>query len=83
MTNYDRIRSMKVEEMAEFLTSLLDGENNHNVGCYGCVHYGTFHSEPRNKGNMLYECEDCPSEGIGYNLIKWLQQEANYEEQTH
>ena len=69
-TNYDRIRNMSVDEMAEFLTSLLNGENNHNVGCYGCVNYGTHHSDPN---YQFYECGDCYCEGIGYDLVKWLE----------
>lgn len=32
MTNYDRIRNMSVEEMAEFLKPLTDIED----GCYNC-----------------------------------------------
>ena len=76
ITNYDRIKNMSIDEMADFLTSLLDGENNHNVGCYGCLHYGTHHSDIKNKGTNLYECDDCFCEGIGVDLVKWLKSEV-------
>jgi hypothetical protein len=75
-TNYDRIKNKTIPEMAEFLKSLLDGENNHNVGCYGCSHYGTHHSDIKNKGTNLYECDDCSCEGVGLDLVKWLENEA-------
>ena len=70
--NHEYIQNMTIEEMARFLKSLLDGENNHNVGCYGCSHYGTHHSDIKNKGTDLYECEGCVCEGIGLDLVKWL-----------
>lgn len=76
ITNYDNIRNMPVDKMAEFLTSLLDGENNHNVGCYDCMNYGTHHSDPQNKESGLYECEGCYNEGVGLDLVKWLKKEA-------
>lgn len=81
MTNYDNIRNMTVDKMAEFLTSLLDGENNHNVGCYGCAYYGTHHSDPQNKAIGLYECEDCYFEDIGLDLIKWLNEDFDISEE--
>ena len=37
--NYERIKNMSVEEMAEFLQKTFD-ENEENFGCYGCMHYG-------------------------------------------
>lgn len=77
MKQIDRIKSMNVEEMANFLESLLDGENNHDVGCYGCINYGTHHSDPQYKGTDLYDCDDCPNEGIGLDLSKWLKSESN------
>lgn len=80
LTNYDRIRNMSVEEMAKFLESLLNGENNHNVACYGCMNYGTHHSDPENKKNGLYECGDCYNEGVGLDLVKWLNKELEDEE---
>jgi hypothetical protein len=74
MTNGDRIRAMTDEELAEFITSLADGENNHDVCCFGCINYGTHHSDPANKGTRLYECDDCLNEGIGLDVEKWLKQ---------
>ena len=76
MTNYEKIKSMTVEEMAEFIKSMVDDNEVHNVACYGCIHYGTHHSNPQYKGTDLYECEDCSCEGIGLDLVKWLKSEV-------
>lgn len=81
MTNADRIRSMSDEELAEFIRSMVDESKSHNVACYGCINYGTHHSDPANKGTPLYECDGCESEGIGLDVLKWLQQPA--EEDDH
>ena len=78
-TNADRIRSMSDEELAESIRSMVDGSNNHNVACYGCINYGTHHSDPANKGTYLYECEGCTNEGIGLDVLMWLQQPAEGE----
>ena len=75
-TNADRIRSMSDEKLAEFIQNMVDGSNNHNVACYGCINYGTHHSDPANKGTYLYECEGCTNEGIGLDVLMWLQQPA-------
>ena len=75
-TNYELIKTMSIDEMADFLTSLLNGDNNHNVGCYGCINYGTHHSDIKNKGTNLYDCDDCPCEGVGFDLVKWLKSEV-------
>ena len=75
-TNADRIRAMSDEELAEFIQNMVDGSNNHNVACYGCINYGTHHSNPANKGTYLYECEGCTNEGIGLDVLMWLQQPA-------
>lgn len=79
--NADRIRAMSDEELAEFIRSMVDGSNNHNVACYGCINYGTHHSDPANKGTYLYECDGCENEGIGLDVLMWLQQTA--EEADH
>lgn len=71
-TNADRIRAMSDEELAEFIRKMVDGSNTHDVACYGCIHYGTHHSDPENKGTDLYECGGCQSEGIGLDVLKWL-----------
>lgn len=76
ITNADRIRAMSDEELAEFIRSMVDGSNNHNVACYGCINYGTHHSDPANKGTYLYECDGCENEGIGLDVLMWLQQPA-------
>lgn len=47
------------------------------VGCYGCIYYGTHHSDPENKENGLYECEGCDCEGVGHDLVKWLNKEVS------
>lgn len=75
-TNADRIRSMSDEELAEFIRSMVDESNSHNVACYGCINYGTHHSDPANKGTYLYECDGCENEGIGLDVLMWLKQPA-------
>ena len=76
MTNADRIRAMSDEELAVFIESMVDDNKCHEVACYGCTVYGTHHSDPANKGTNLYECDGCPSEGIGLDVMAWLQQPA-------
>ena len=73
-TNADRIRSMSDEELAQFIFSMVDDCSTHDVGCYGCINYGTHHSDPANKGTHLYECEGCPNEAVGLDIAKWLKQ---------
>ena len=75
-TNADKIRSMSDEELAEFIRSMVDGSNSHPVACSGCINYGTHHSDPANKGTYLYECDGCENEGIGLDVLMWLQQPA-------
>ena len=79
MTNADRIREMSDEELAEFIQNMVDGSNSHNVACYGCINYGTHHSDPANNGTCLYECDGCENEGIGLDVLKWLQRPAEGE----
>ena len=76
MTNYERTKNMSVEEMAKFLKSMVDDNETHEVACYGCINYGTHHSDPQNKGTNIYECEGCYCEGIGHDLVKWLNLEV-------
>ena len=78
-TNADCIRAMSDEELAEIIYSMVDGSNNHNVACYGCINYGTHHSDPANKGTYFYECDGCENEGIGLDVLMWLQQPAEGE----
>ena len=80
MTNFERIKAMTVEEMAIFLKSMVDENETHDVACYGCINYGTHHADPANKENGLYECEGCDNEGIGLDLVKWLEREVQDDE---
>lgn len=73
MTNYERIKSMDKRELAKFIDSLVNGKNEHDVGCYGCIDYGTHHSDPNDKN---YSCNGCYSEGIGHDVMKYLDQKA-------
>ena len=75
-TNAQKIRAMSDEELAEFIRSMIDESGSHNVACYGCINYGTHHSDPANKGTYLYECDGCENEGIGLDVLMWLQQPA-------
>ena len=79
MTQFEKIKTMTIEEMAEFIKSMVDDSEVHCVACYGCVHYGTHHSDPQYKGTPLYECDGCPDEGIGLDLIKRLESEVEEE----
>lgn len=76
MTNYEKIKNMSVEEMAKFIRKLVADDELSEVGCYNCICYGTHHSDIANKGTYLYECEGCDNEGVGLDLIKWLNLEA-------
>ncbi len=76
MTNFEKIKNMSVEELADLLKSLAEGENKYEVGCFTCVYYGTHHSDIKNKGTYLYECADCDCESIGLDLVKWLESEV-------
>lgn len=75
MTNYERIKAMTPSELAAFLRSCVDPSETHEVACYGCVHFGTHHSDPDYKDAGLYECEDCACEGVGLDVEKWLMKE--------
>ena len=79
MTHADRIRAMSDEGWAELIRSMVDGRNNDSVAGYGCINYGTHHSDPANKGTYLYECDGCENEGIGLDVLMWLQQPAEGE----
>lgn len=72
MTVFERLKQLSVEEMAEFIRSMVDENESHEVACYGCIHYGTHHSDPNNKGTNLYECEGCCNEGMGLDIVAWL-----------
>lgn len=72
MTIFEKIKSFSIEEMAEFIRGMVDDSGDHECACYGCVNYGTHHSDPKNKGTNLYECEGCIWEGVGHDLVKWL-----------
>ena len=80
ITRADKIRAMSDEELSEFIRSMVDESNSHNVACYGCINHGTHHSDPANKGTPLYECDGCENEGIGLDVLMWLQQPAEVEE---
>ena len=72
MTIFERIKSFTIDEMAEFIRCLVDENEDHEVACYGCINYGTHHSDPKYKGTNLYECDDCCWEGIGLDIVAWL-----------
>lgn len=78
MTNADRIRLMNNEQLAAFLTPCVDNSGAHNIGCYGCIYHGTHHADPANKGTSLYGCDGCSYEGIGQDVLTWLN--AEYKE---
>jgi hypothetical protein len=72
MTIFEKIKSFSIEEMAEFIRLMVDESEDAEVACYGCINYGTYHSDPANKGTNLYECEGCMNEDVGLDIVKWL-----------
>ena len=72
MTIFEQIKKFNINEMAEFIRSIVEGDGEVEVACYGCINYGTHHSDPEYKGTNLYECEGCCWEGIGYDIAAWL-----------
>lgn len=72
MTNYDMIKNMSVEEMADWIDSMFNEERTDwkTVGCYNCIYSGTHHSV---KGSCQYMCYDCIYEN---GLIAWLNSEC-------
>lgn len=80
LTNFENIRQMSIDELAKFLTSLLDGNHIHNVGCYHCFNYSINHLDPQYKGANLSKCNGCYNEGVGDDLVKWLNKEVRADE---
>lgn len=68
MNNFEKIKSMTLDEMAEFLIVQFDQFEEH-FGCYSCINYGTHHHNPQ-------ECGDCEYYTCGGNIKQWLQQES-------
>jgi len=68
MTNFEKIKSMTVEKMTEWIKDISDDERDtwEPIGCYHCVNYGTHHQNPR-------ECGDC--EWIS-GIRGWLEREV-------
>lgn len=66
MTNYEKIKAMTVEELAEWI----DKQNSDDrddwspLSCYHCINYGTHHY-PK-------DCRDCVWLG---GIQKWLERE--------
>lgn len=72
-TNFERIKNMTVEEMAEFLQKNFD-KYKERFGCYSCIDYGTHHYPE--------DCETCENGKpcywlpIGGSIKKWLESES-------
>lgn len=66
-TNYERIKNMTVEEMAEFLKENFD-EYEETFGCYSCIDYKTHHYPD--------DCGDCEYLKCGGDIKIWLQTES-------
>lgn len=70
MTNYERIKNMSVEEMAEFLKTCVSDDLTHGIGCYQCIDYGTHHYTEG-------DCEaNCSIFSIGLDVKKYLESEV-------
>lgn len=67
MTNADKIRAMKDEELAEWI----DKQYNQNrldcesIGCYNCMRYNTHH--------YPNDCGDCEWKN---GVLSWLKEEV-------
>jgi len=72
MNNFDHIKSMTVDELADLLDKALDQEREDwsPLGCYSCVNYGTHHHNESECGNCVW---------FG-GINKWLNRE--YKEAT-
>lgn len=55
MTNLEKIKSMTVKEMAEWLEIILNDEHENwdSIGCWDCITYGTHHY-PKDCGNCEF-----------------------------
>lgn len=69
MTNFEKIKNMTIEELAEFLRNCISDDETHNIGCYQCINYGTHHWRDG-------ECKDCEYFNVGLDVKKWLGLEA-------
>lgn len=67
MSNFEIIKNMSLEELAEFLTKCISDELTHDIGCYQCIDYGTHHW--RDGDCEKSRCEMFP---IGLDVKKWL-----------
>lgn len=70
MNNFEYIKNMTLEEMAEFLETILSDEKDHIVGCYDCINYNTHHY-------LEDECDGCCQHEIGLNIGKWLNKDIS------
>ena len=77
MTNFEKIKAMNIDELAEFIKTMVDENETHDVCCYGCIDYGTHHSDKANKGTSIYTCSHCENEGLGLDIVKWLNKERD------
>lgn len=66
-TNYEKIKNMTVEEMAEIFKKAFD-DNIEQFGCGSCINYNTHH--------YPNDCEDCYWLPIGTSVKQWLESEA-------
>ena len=67
MTNFEKIKSMTIEEMTEWIEKQIDDEREdwESLGCYHCINYGTHHY-PK-------DCGEC--EWLG-GIKQWLSRES-------
>ena len=68
MNNFEKIKNMTLDEMAEFLQKQFDEFEEH-FGCYSCINYNTHHYNEK-------ECKDCEYWECGGSIKQWLQQES-------
>lgn len=67
-TNFEKIKNMTVEEMAEYFHEVFD-ENKEHFGCLSCINYNTHH-------HNYTECKNCEYWNCGGDIKQWLQLES-------
>ena len=76
MTNFDKIKSMSIDELAKLLGDLNDADGNslNKIGCTNCCYYETHHA-PEDCIN-----DRCSFMNVGTDAKKWLEHDVLFDE---
>lgn len=69
-TNYERIKNMTLDEMAEYFKEHFDEYGEH-FGCFSCINYNTHHYPD--------DCGNCEYLNCGGDIKQWLLSEVDNE----